>query len=178
MAFHDQQYYPTRMSHGEVNTMYVMIRNARALELNTGQIPFTGPIKIIQSGMDRYPTMHYVPSPHKLLLCSNNNQGIIQAVSVETGKKVWEMIGHVDGKLFNPHGMFFSRQSKILFVADGVNSRVLVLHPGDGSHLQTLQLDWKIGSIWSVRLHQDKLVVHHHDNNKHKESYFSINSYP
>ena len=179
VAFHDSRFRPTRMSHGEGDVMYVVhgVKGAvQVLELHTAQVPFTGPVRTIQSGMERYYSMCYIPSPHRLIVLSLNKEPtLILAVSAETEEKVWEVKGEVDGVECEPHGMLFSPQHQVLLVADGVNNRVLVLHPGDGSHLQTIQLDREMDVIWELCLHQNKLVVHHHDGRKHKVSYFSIN---
>ena len=100
---------------------------------------------------------------------------MIRAVSTETGEKVWEVTGEVDGTMIEPLGLFFTPKHQVLLVADGDNSRVLVLHPRDGSHLQTIQPDQDMGYIWELCLHQNKLVVRHRDGRNEKVSYFSIN---
>ena len=64
-------------------------------------------------------------------------------------------------------------QHQVLLVADGRTHRVLVLHPGDGSHLQTIQPDKKMGMA-ELCLHQNKLVVRHYDGDKVYVSYFSL----
>ena len=178
IAFHDSRFYPGRMSHGEGDVMYVTHSVEGAvpvLELNTAQVPFTGPVRTIQSGMKGYYSMCYIPSPHRLIVLSLHPESLIRAVSAETGEKVWEVKGEVDGVECRPNGLLFSPQHQVLLVADGWNYRLLVLHPGDGSHLQTIQLDREMGGIVELCLHQNKLVVHHYDDHKHKVSYFSIN---
>ena len=179
VTFHDSRFYPGVMSHGEGDVMYVVHEvNGRfpVLELNTAQVPFTGPVRTIQSGIEMYYGMCYIPSPHRLIVLSDNAPGnTIRDVSAETGEKVWEVKGEVDGVECYPHGMLFSPQHQVLLVADGRNCRVLVLHPGDGSHLQTIQLDREMNVIAELCLHQNKLVAWHHDGRKVKVSYFSIN---
>ena len=143
---------------------------------DTAQVPFTGPVRTIQSGMEMYFGMCYIPSPHRLIVLSTAHvSNSIRAVSAETGEKVWEVKGEVDGVKCCPQGMLFSPQHQVLLVADGWNCRVLVLHPGDGSHLQTIQLDREMDVIAELCLHQNKLVVQHNDGRKEKVSYFSIN---
>ena len=176
VAFHDSRFYPGVMSHGEGDVMYVVhgVKGFPVLELNTAQVPFTGPVRTIQSGMEEYFGLCYIPSPHRLIVLSDHHPGIIRAVSAETGEKVWEVKEEFDGVQCYPHGLLFSPQHQVLLVADGWNCRVLVLHPGDGSHLQTIQLDREMRVIADLCLHQNKLVVHHYDDHKHKVSYFSI----
>ena len=177
VAFHDSRFRPARMSHGEGDVMYVVhaVKGGfPVLELNTAQVPFTGPVRTIQSGMEMYHSMCYIPSPHRLIVLSDAHAGnTIRAVSAETGEKVWEVKGEVDGVQCQPCGMLFSPQHQVLLVADGRNCRLLVLHPGDGSHLQTLQLDREM-CITELCLHQNKLVVQHNAGGKEKVSYFSI----
>ena len=177
VAFQDSRFYPGRMSHGEGDVMYVVhaVKGAKpVLELNTAQVPFTGPVTTIQSGMEEYFGLCYIPSPHRLIVLSRVSEPrTIRAVSLETGEKVWEVKGEVDGVECYPHGMLFSPQHQVLLVADGWNCRLLVLHPGDGSHLRTIQFDRE--TINELCLHQNKLVVRHHDGPRVKVSYFSIN---
>ena len=164
------------MSHGEKGKLYVVhvVKGGiQVLELDCSRETFSGPGKIVQSGMERYYDMCYIPSPHRLIVLSDNYEPtIILSVSAETGEKVWEVKGEVNGVECNPHSMLFSPQHQVLLVADGENSRVLVLHPGDGSHLQTIQLDGEMAIIWELCLHQNKLVVHHHAGGTVKVSYF------
>ena len=75
-AFHDPQYYPGSMCHGENGKLYVahMVEggDTPVLELDCTTLPFTGPSQIIQSGMETFYSMYYIPSPHKLLVFSLN----------------------------------------------------------------------------------------------------------
>ena len=178
-AFHDPKYYPGRMSHGENGKLYVVHSvkgEKKVLELDCSGETFSGPSKIVQSGMGIYYSMCYIPAPHRLIVFSTAYvSNTIRAVSAETGEKVWEVKGEVDGVECKPHGMLFSPQHQVLLVADGRNCRLLVLHPGDGSHLQTIQLDREMRIIVELCLHQNKLVVHHYTDGKEKVSYFSVN---
>ena len=174
-AFHNQKYYPGLMSPGEGDALYVIhsVKGLRpVLELNTEQIPFTGPSRTIESGIEKYYDMHYIPAPHKLIVFSS---GLIRAVSVVNGEKMWEVKGGIEGKKCNPHGLFFSPDNQVLLVSDGVNNRVIVLNPQDGSVLQTIQLDYQLGPLWHLFLHQNKLIIHHPIGGKQKVSYFAIN---
>ena len=93
VAFHDQQVYPGWMSHGEGDVMYMVHDvkgNIQVLELNTGRLPFSKLSRTIQSGMERYYSFHYIPSPHRLIVWSGKSVGMIRAVSTE---KVWEVRG-------------------------------------------------------------------------------------
>ena len=175
-AFHN---YPGAMCHGEngkLNVVHSVKGEKRVMELDCSEETFSGPSKMVQSGMEKYYSMHYIPSPHRLIVLSLNIEPrMIRAVSAETGQKVWEVTGEVNGGMINPHGLLFSPRHQVLLVADGWSRRVLVLHPRDGSHLQTLQLNQDIGAVIELCLHQNKLVMHHVAGGKEKVSYFSVN---
>ena len=177
-AFHNPQYYPSSMCHGENVKLYVVHAvegaAAKALELGYSEEAFSRPNKIIQSGMNKFSILHYIPSPHKVLIFPSWKESIIRAVSVETGEMVWEVKGKVDGKTCEPHGALYSSHHQALLIADGENCRVLVLHPRDGSHLQTIQLDREIVATIELRLHQNKVILWHRDGNQEKISYFAI----
>ena len=109
VAYHNQQYHPAYMCHGEGDVMYVWNNGmSSVLELNTGHVPFTGLNNTIPSGMERYYSMCYIPSPHKLLVFTWWQDSLIRAVRAETGEKVWEVNGEVDGKMCDPNGIMFS----------------------------------------------------------------------
>ena len=180
-AFNNPKYYPGVMSLGENGKLYVVHSlkvDKQAMELDCSEETFSGPNKILLSGMEQYHSMYYIPSPHRLIVfaCFSDDDpdNTIRAVSSETGEKVWEVKGEVNGTRCDPHGLLFSPQHQTLLVADGNNCRVLVIHPRDGSVLQTIQLEPQMGSIWELCLHQNKLAVHHNAVGKEKVSYFSV----
>ena len=176
VAFYHPKYRPSVMSHGEKGVMFVLHggNELSLLELNSGKVPFNGHKKAIQLGVDRYHGFHYIPNPYNLLVLSWWKDSIIRAVSLEARQNKWEVKGKVDGKIFFPHGLLFSLQHGLL-VADGINCRVLVLHPRDGSHLQTFQFNQEIGTVYELGLHSDKLVIFHRVGSKEKVSYLPIN---
>ena len=178
LGFKNEQYFPGYMCKGEGDVLYVVnfIKGDKSvLELNIGQSPFTGPTKTTECGLQALFGLHYVPFPHKLVVFWNNtNPSYIRAVSAETGKKVWEVTGEVDGKPYSPHGLLFSPQHEVVLVADGDNHRFIVLHPRDGSHLQTIKLEPDVRDVYEFGFHENKLIVHHHGKGKHKVSFFSI----
>ena len=175
LAFYHPKYRPSVMSHGEKGVMYVLHggNEFALLELNSGKVPFNGHKKSIYLRIDRYHGFQYIPDPYNLLGLSWWKDSIIRAVSLETRQEVWEIKGEVDGKIIFPRGLLFSPQ-QVLLVADGTNCRVLVLHPGDGSHLQTIQFNQTIGTVYELGLLANKLVVFHRIEFKEKVSYLSI----
>ena len=175
-AFHNSKYYPDRMCHGENSKLYIVhsVKDHPVMELNRMEETFSGPNKIVQSGMEGYYSIHYIQSPHRLIILTWWKDSMIRAVSAETGEKVWDVMGDVGGRVIYPHSLLFSPQHQVLLVADGSNNRLLVLHPSNGSHLQTIQPDQDMGAIWELCLLQNKLVVLHHDGSKVKVSNFFI----
>ncbi len=99
---------------------------------------------------------------------------MLRAVSCDTEKKAWELEGDVQGEQCCPGGMVYSPAHQALLVADGCNSRVLVVNPGDGSVRQVVQLGAEISATWERRLLNNQLVVNNTDFHKEKVSFFSI----
>ena len=180
IAFHDPQYFPADIRAGEEDMAYVMhdvgSEDFLVLELNTAHVPFTGPNKTIQqsdmeTGLAASFHMCFIPSPHQLLAMTGRD--MIRAVSVETGRKVWQVNEKVDGRICVTRGMIFSSENQVLLVADCYSRRVLILHPRDGAHLQTISVD-KLGYISEPCLHQNQLFMYHHSRNTLKISVFSV----
>ena len=110
------------------------------LQLDCSGKRFSGPIRSYSLELRTYYSIYYIPSPHRLIIISDNApDNTIRAMSAETGEKVWEVKLEVDGEMYEPHSFLVSPLHQVLLVADGWNSRVLVLHAGNGSHLQTIQ---------------------------------------
>ena len=174
-AFYDLKYRPGRMYHGEDGKLYVVHGekgDTNALEVNCSEETFSGPCKIIQSGLVNYFALCYISS-HKLLVFTSWSDSIVRAVSAGSGETVWQLKGEVDGKMCYPHGMLFSSKHQLLLIADGRNNRLLVLHPRDGSHVQTIHLDQEIATF-ELSLHQNKVIMLHRCGHQEKISYFVI----
>ncbi len=140
------------------------------LRLNSSQPQFSQE-KTIHSGMKLPFAICYIPS-HKLIVMSDAE--MLRAVSCDTEKKVWELEGDVQGEQCCPGGMVYSPAHQALLVADGVNHRVLVVNPGDGSVRQVVQLGADMGYVWDLCLHNQQLVVHHGCGAVEELSFFSI----
>ena len=164
-AFSHPQYVPGHMCQGDSGALYVVNAKEKSnpiVQLNCTTRPFTGPSKVISSGMADLFFMYYVPPPHKLIVITGaTDSSHIKAISVETGNLTWEIKGKVDGEMCHPRGVLFSPQHDALLVADGKRCRVLVLHPRDGSHLKTIQLGWVMGVIVHLSWYHYQILVHH-----------------
>ena len=124
--------------------------------------------------MEFHYTICYI-NRHGLLTVSDHSPGIVRAVSCEMENIVWELTGRVDGVECNPHGMLYSPYHDALLVADGINCRILVLNPQDGSVTQVVPLSEVTSIVWDFSLHGKQILVHHqHKNMNHSVSYFSL----
>ncbi len=173
--FNNPRYYPGPMCRGDEGEMYVVHRvtGFPILQLNCSTVPFEIK-KTIQSGMESLHSICYIPGYKLIVVSTTSAPKKIRAVSVESEEVKWEVKGEVEGKQCNPHGTIFSSPDDALFVADGGNTRILVLNPWDGSLRQVLPLDQKMGATWELCLHNRHLVVHHVSDRKQKISYFSL----
>ena len=145
-----------------------------ASKLSTNQVPFTLTKKKIPSGMSVASVMIYIPHPDNMLVFSANLR-LIKTVSAEAGENVSDVEGAVDDKEWCPRGLIFYPQHQVLLVTDSTNSRVLVLHPRYGSHLQTIHLNHEILSIIDFCLHHNTLPMCCYYENKRELLKFVIN---
>ena len=175
-AFHNSSYYPACMCQGEADQIYVVHKvkgPVPILQLNCSQPQFTLE-KTIQSGMETWYDICYIPS-HRQIAISSVHLGVVRAVSCDTEENAWEIQGEIQSAQCLPHRMVYSPGHQALLVADGGNHRVLVVNPGIGSVIQVLQLGADVGVVAELCLHNQQLVVHHTDDgHKMRLSYFSL----
>ena len=177
IAFHDPSYYPGWMCQGDMGHIYIVsfvTGSLPILQLDCSHPQFSL-IKTIQSGMNMFYAICYIPT-HRLIAVSDNKESNkVRAVSCDTESTVWQLMGRVDGVECNPLGMMYSPQHDTLLIADGNNCRVLVLNSHDGSVRQVIGLRKDMGDIWEISSHMDQILIHHlKKNRKLKISYFSI----
>ena len=78
-AFHVPKYYPGGLSHGEKGKLYIadcVKDDIPIVELDCSEERFSGPSKIMQSGMETYHSIHYIPSPLRLIVLSDHSPGL------------------------------------------------------------------------------------------------------
>ena len=178
-VFSHPEFYNDVICHGERGEIYVgheVKGDIQAFQLVWSGGQLLGPKKVIHSGMGQYFSMYYIPSPYKLLVFSDNSPpGVLHAVSVETGEKIWMASWDIAGMMACPHGMVFSPKHQALLVADGPNRRIIVLNPNDGSQLQIRPVGDAISVLVHISLYKDKLILLYlGPENKDKVSYFAI----
>ena len=69
------------------------------------------------------------------------------------------------------NGITYSSTHQTLLV--GSLDKILVRHPENGFHLQTIHLDG-FGSVWDMAIHGSQLILHHVHESQHKISYLQI----
>ena len=173
MAYSSTEYKPDYMCHGEDGELYVnsLGQSYPVMKLDCTNMTFTGPCKTLDSGLDRWCTgMCFIPEPYNYLVFCVASEGLIRAICCESEKLQWLIDGAIDGTTCHPWGLLYLEQHQRLLVCDGTNNRVLLLHPRDGSHLQTVQFSKEIDGIYDVFLQNDQIIMHHKTN----VSYLSI----
>ena len=100
--------------------------------------------------------MCYVPEPYKTMVLIEKN--VILAISIERDEKIWEVKRDIDGKKLDPKNLLFSPEHQVILVCDDTNRRVLVLHPRDGSHLQTIPFP-DMERVWDICMYDDEVIL-------------------
>ena len=142
VVYSSTKYKPDYMCHGEDGELYVnsLGQSFPVMKLDCSGLTFTGPHQTLVSGVDRWCSgLCYVPVPYKLIVLCLASKSVIRAICCESEKLQWLIDGEIDGTICHPWGLLYLERQQRLLVCDGTNNRVLVLHPRDGSHLQTIQ---------------------------------------
>ncbi len=89
--------------------------------------------------------------PHTDLLILSRDWEVVQAVKLHGAGQppVWQLQGEVLGKEINPDGVSCDSEGRV-YVADGSNSRVLVVNGNTGEVIQELLQDAGLGSVYKV----------------------------
>ena len=169
------------MAEGENGKFYVKLDGeTKILELDLVSSTFTEQ-KSIDIGIKDIDDLHYVLSPHRLALVSNIKSKLVRAVSVDTGKTIWDFSQKVDCKEVEPEGVLFLPEHDVILVGD--TERIHFLRAPDGKLLQTVyQPD--LDRVCQFYLCKDKIatisaLVYVHEDDKEnvilRTSYFAIN---
>ncbi len=100
----------------------------------------------------------YLPAPYNALV-TNAGPDVLLSVDCESGERLWELKGDVDGAEINPAGVTFSPQHQLILVSDWKNSRIMALDPSSGSHLQSLPVPKTLGLLSHLRVHNEHVFL-------------------
>ena len=159
VAFEDDNT-PYAMCTGAENKLYLhTVDNNQVIELNCSKPKFGSPNRKFETNCSN---MYYLPFPYNLLVVGNSLSNIVKAFSLDTNRVVWEFDQEIDGKRPAPSGLLYSAPHDALLVADVTNSRVLVLNPRNGVHVQTRLLP-QLGYIYGLFFYDNaqKIIIHH-----------------
>ncbi len=123
--------------------------------------------------------MCYMPHTDLLILIRPYGN-MVEAVKLQGGADqppVWQLQGEVLGKEINPYGVSSDNEGH-LYIADGRNSRVLVVNGFTGEVVQELLQDAGLGVVCDVRCMSNprQILVKHYSNNTWALTLYNITS--
>ncbi len=101
----------------------------------------------------------YFPPPYNSFVFSDSGPNRLLSVDAESGEKLWEFSGRVEGAHISCWGVTFFPEHQVVLLADRTNFRLLVLEPSSGCPLQTLPLPEKVGDSEAVGCHNEHLFL-------------------
>ena len=191
VVFRHVEYRPGRMCHGKPGRIFVLAGTEKAellvleLDYTKGDDEFHIHSKAVTERLYRHYNgmVTYVPSQKEkyVVVSSNIPKKTIRSIPFDKPAPFWEhwyggWERQIDGTEFSPSGMVYSPRHEGLLVADRMNSRVVVLNPVSGNHVQTVPLDDMVGLL-QMCLHGDQIIVWHNEDpfkKKEKISYISM----
>ncbi len=174
-VFQNHNFRPGAMCLGTKGQIFVVndvFGAKQILQLDCSADPFQV-TQTIQSGVGRCHSVCYI-SKRRLLVLTKWSDSLIRAVSCDSSKLVWTTDKSVDSQRIKPHDAAYCPRQDLLYVADGGNSRILVLNPADGSKIQVVYLNEEVGFVDQLGLVGDELVLHHQECDEEKISFFSF----
>ena len=146
------------------------------IELDCSRATFTPTGRGFLIDLKRCSSFCYLPAPHNALVFSDGKSKVLLSVDCESGEKLWELKGKVDGAKIDPIGVTFSPQHQLILMADEDNRRILVVDPSSGSHLQSLPVPQEVGNPFHLCLHNERLfmISHIRSKNSNMLSCFSL----
>ena len=111
-----------------------------------------------------------------LVVKTDSELHMVSATSLETSTTIWRVQGEIHGQMCDPNGLCTDGKEKV-FIADGCNSRILVLNAEDGSLAKCFNIS-SLGYIKDVAWCQEEsyLLVRHLLNSKWSISHYDIAS--
>ena len=147
-------------------TLLQLQREWSILQLDSSHSIFKGPMKTLHYNMGCL-AMCYIPPPIDALVVSDVRSSKMFALSVERDMVIWEfqhqkggIYDHQKERVYDRMGLLFHPEHNVLLVADGIRERVLMVDPGTGRLIQTIDLP-DMGYILALGLYNDQLVMLH-----------------
>ena len=161
-ARNEDRFCPGAMAHGPHNTVIAV--NNRPGSHSIAVLDITNPEITLKRHI---PCSIDVPNSivftrEGLVITSKCTDHIVSATSLSSGQTVWETGREpIAGKLCEPHGLALDQDGR-LFIADGDNSRIVILEASSGAWLQTLMMP-DLGKIIDISWNQlsSQITVRH-----------------
>ncbi len=169
--YYNNQTKPCRLCAGEAEKLWVSFEGGAVAEMDCVNVKFTDryfttfDALLVRHNLEEATTsvdgLCFLPAPHNAVVVSRTDNGFCRCFTCEPEKieKKWEVKRMVHGKRISPKGLVFSPRHQVLLLADSLNSRILVLDPSSGSHLQTLPVPHEVGVPRDMCLHNEQLFV-------------------
>ena len=171
---------PYALCSGGSGTIFIQSRKDRSiLQLDATSSVFKGPVRTLHTHIICL-AMCYIPPPVNALVLSDGFSSKMVALSVERYALLWELQREKGGVyhateegVLDRTGLLFHPEYNVLFVADGIRRRVLIVDPGTGGLIQTIDLP-DMGNINALGLYKDQIVMLHYDDSGRKISYLNL----
>ena len=147
----------TLESRGQENLLEVTLKKLVDLSINNPS-PFS---------------LHFIPILN-LLLLSSSQKGIIQAIDCSKEVVLWRHALKPEVEVEVNRGVLYFPESDKILVADGLNHKILVLSPIDGSYMYSMAFFDYIGSLSEIAILGETIVLRHSIKHKEKISFYTI----
>ena len=172
---------PRALCSGDSGTIFVQTqRDKSILQLDATSSVFKGPVRTLDTDIQCMMAMCYIPPPVNALVLSDYQSSKMFALSVERDALLWKFQREEGGVYHHKKegvgdrlGLLFHPEYKVLLVADGFRRRILIVDPGTGGLIQTIDLP-NMGHIAALSLYKDQIVMLHKDDSGWKISYFNL----
>ena len=173
---------PLQMCQGEQGRLWVWQRGnpIHISELNCTTKKFTETGRRISTALGpgtqaKESYLCYLPLPYHALANSFSELGVASYRIDCSDSWVWR-VTEAEAKKIQHCSLLFSPKHQVLLVVDSDHQRLLVVHPGVGSILSSLQLPTKVGEPKSICLYKDQLAIlgYYAPSGQHRISFLSI----
>ena len=176
LAYDDRNFMPGRLVNRNGKILMSELSGDRIVELQWDQdqmklLP-TGRMMNVDLGL--VTGMTYLKKRNIVVMVAFDKK-LIQALRFPNGEVQWELSGQVDGKVMRPRGVCSEENNGLVFIADFMNKRVVVVEGQTGKVIQVVLKD-EYQIVYDVCWKSEKLhlVVKHGQENRSKISLFNL----